>query len=65
MPEPPGELPLVGHAEIAAVTGRSKTAVSNWRLRNGDFPPPVAELACGPIFWWPQIERWLIDHELM
>lgn len=66
MPEPfYNSLPLVGLAEIAEATGRSNTGVSNWRTRNEDFPRPVAELKCGPIFWWPTVEVWLRRHDLL
>lgn len=61
MNEFPGKLPLVGMAEIGIKSGRSTPAVGNWRNRHPDFPMPVAELQCGPIFWWPHVERWLRD----
>ena len=62
--EPGTELPLVGLAEIAHRSGRRKaSAVANWRDRYPDFPAPVSELACGPIFWWPHVEVWLRSTE--
>lgn len=55
-----GRLPLVGLKEIAQRAGLKKTsAVANWRIRYDDFPPTVADLGCGPVFWWPQVESWL------
>jgi hypothetical protein len=59
-PDPVGPLPLVGLKEIAQRAGLKKTsAVANWRIRYDDFPDTVADLGCGPVFWWPQVERWL------
>jgi chromosome partitioning protein len=54
------KLPLVGVSEIARLAGLKKSsAVVNWRIRYDDFPAPVAELDCGPIYWWPHVEAWL------
>ena len=50
---------FVGINEIAEMAGRSKQAVANWRIRNPDFPDPVAELAAGPVFRTSQIRSWL------
>lgn len=50
---------LVGVKEIANNAGVSTPAVINWINRYSDFPPPVVTLGCGPIFQWPQIEKWL------
>lgn len=55
---------LVGCAEIADWLGVSRQTVTNWRARWADFPAPIADLACGPIFDWRDVERWLlIEHE--
>lgn len=54
-------LPLVGMIEIARSAGVQRPVVSVWRSRHSDFPEPVAELEVGPIFWWPDVERWLLD----
>lgn len=54
-------LPLVGLIEIAMRAGVKRPVVSTWRTRYDDFPAPVAVLAVGPIFWWHDVERWLID----
>lgn len=53
-------LPLVGLIEIARRAGVRRPVVSDWRRRHADFPKPVAELAVGPVFWWPDVERWLV-----
>jgi hypothetical protein len=53
-------LPLVGLIEIARYAGVRRPVVSSWRTRYSDFPRPVAELAVGPVFWEPDIARWLL-----
>lgn len=54
------KLPLVGLKEIAQRAGLKRTSVvANWRTRYDDFPDTVADLGCGPVFWWPQVEQWL------
>lgn len=54
------KLPLVGVSEIARLAGlKQSSSVVNWRGRYEDFPEPVAELDCGPIYWWPHVEAWL------
>ncbi len=50
---------LVGIAEIATMAGVSRSAVTNWRVRDRRFPRPVAELASGPVFDRTQIESYL------
>ena len=61
----PSSLPVVGVAEIAARAGVQNSTVCNWRqryaARDPRFPASVLELAMGPIFWWPDVERWLTD----
>lgn len=49
---------LVGTAEIAEVLGVSKSRVG--QLRSNDlFPAPVAELASGPVYTRPSIQRFV------
>jgi chromosome partitioning protein len=50
---------LVGIAEVASMAGVSRTVVSNWRVRDGRFPQPVAELRSGPVFAAEQVDRYL------
>ena len=50
---------IVGVNEIAAMAGVSRQAVVNWRSRAADFPPPIKELASGPVFRRAQIRAWL------
>ena len=52
-------LPLVGLIDIAMRAGVRRPVVSVWRTRYPDFPAPVAVLAVGPVFWWPDVARWL------
>jgi hypothetical protein len=63
-PARPAYLPMVGVAEIAAHTAVQNSTVCNWRqryrARDPRFPASVLELAMGPIFWWPDIEQWLV-----
>lgn len=50
---------LVGAAEIAKRLGvRKGSVVSDWRQRHRDFPEPVARLAMGHIWYWPDVEAW-------
>ena len=35
---------LIGLYEIAALAGRTPSAVSNWRKRFADFPTPIVDL---------------------
>ena len=50
---------LVGIFEIATLARVSRQAVANWRVRFGDFPTPIAELASGPVFRRDQVRNWL------
>jgi hypothetical protein len=62
-PRPP-YLPLVAVAEIGARTGVTNATVCNWRhryaRRTPRFPTSVADLAMGQIYWWPQVQHWLV-----
>jgi hypothetical protein len=53
------QMPLVGYIEIAMRAGVQRPVVTMWRKRHEDFPQPVADLSLGPVFWWPDVERWL------
>lgn len=50
---------LIGLYEIAAFAGVSPSAVTNWRKRFSDFPPPLADLKSGPVFSGSEIEAWI------
>lgn len=49
--------PLLGIFEVAQLAGVSRTVISNWRTRDGRFPPPIADLRSGPVFREDQIRR--------
>lgn len=56
----PSELDdLVSVTELSARSGRSINTVQSWRRRRRDFPTPVAELAAGPIWRWPEVAAWI------
>lgn len=50
---------LVSVTEIAERAGTTPGTVHSWRRRHADFPRPIAELAIGPVWSWPDVERWL------
>lgn len=50
---------LLGIWEVGELAGVSPQAVSNWRVRSGDFPKPVANLHSGPVFRRKDIILWL------
>lgn len=54
-----GDPELVSVAEVAARAGRSANTIQSWRRRNADFPLPVAQLATGPVWMWPAVQRWI------
>lgn len=51
--------PLCGYLEIAARAAVKRPVVTNWRKRYPEFPQPVAVLATGPVWWWPEVAQWL------
>src|ERR1041385_3537479 len=53
-----------GLAEVAAMANVTTSAVANWRSRNADFPPPIAELKSGPVFRLSHIRSWLRRRKL-
>ncbi|HEX5402066.1 MAG TPA: N-6 DNA methylase [Pseudonocardiaceae bacterium] len=46
-------------ADIARLAGVGRAAVSNWRRRFGDFPPPVGGTDTSPTFKLADIYEWL------
>jgi len=56
---PGTRLPLVGLTEIGLRSGVGQAAAGSRGTGWSSSPQPVAELQCGPIFWWPHVERWL------
>lgn len=53
---------LVGPSDIAEIAGVSRSAVSNWRKRAGDFPNPVGGSSAKPLFSREEVTRWLVNH---
>ncbi|WP_327109354.1 N-6 DNA methylase [Nonomuraea glycinis] len=51
--------PTLNAGDIARLAGVGRAAVSNWRRRHDDFPPPVGGTAHQPLFSLPQVEAWL------
>jgi hypothetical protein len=52
---------LMGVTEIAERAYVSaNTVVINWRKRYETFPAPVLVRRMGPLFWWPDVEAWLV-----
>ncbi len=50
---------LVGVTEIARRLGvKAASRVHDWRRRYPDFPEPVAKLAMGLVWYWPEVEKW-------
>lgn len=56
-------------SEIASRLGAKRPgAVHDWRRRHPDFPQPIARLALGYVWSWPDIAGWpapLDDSELV
>ncbi|MCQ4082165.1 SAM-dependent methyltransferase [Streptomyces sp. RB6PN25] len=51
--------PLVTGSEIARLAGVTRAAVSNWRRRYDDFPPPAGGGANTPLFALADVQAWL------
>ncbi|MGW5748676.1 HsdM family class I SAM-dependent methyltransferase, partial [Amycolatopsis sp. NPDC003861] len=48
----------VSAADIARLAGVGRAAVSNWRRRYPDFPPPVGGTASSPLFGLSAVAAW-------
>jgi chromosome partitioning protein len=57
------QIELVGVAEIAAMAGVTKQAVSNWQHRHDGFPKPIQRLQTGPVWDKEAIARWIKNHK--
>src|SRR4051794_25048878 len=55
-------LDLVGLAEAAELAGIGRAAFSLRRGRHANFPAPVAELRCGPVWFRWQIQTYLAEE---
>lgn len=58
-PDATEAMELVSVSEIASRARRPISTVQSWRRRHRDFPRPVASLAAGPVWRWPNVERWI------
>ena len=55
-----GGVPVGGTAEVARRTGHTKPHVTKlYTRRTRGFPPPAAELDCGPVWDMRHVEIWL------
>lgn len=48
--------------QIAGLAGVRSSAVSNWRKRHADFPPPTESTPAGDLFELPAVLAWLRRH---
>ena len=53
---------LVGLSEAAELVGIGRAAFSLRRSRHSNFPSPVAELRCGPVWFRWQIQTYLAEE---
>lgn len=53
---------LVSLADVAAMAGLTRPAVSNWRRRYEDFPRPAVESGTTTLFRLSEIEAWAARH---
>ncbi|MBR8743512.1 N-6 DNA methylase [Nocardiopsis sp. MG754419] len=59
------ESTTVTAADIARIAQVSRTTVSNWRRRHGDFPHPVGGSGNRSLFDLVQVEQWLARSDRM
>lgn len=50
-------------SDVAEIAGVGSSAVSNWRKRHEDFPPPRLQTPGGALFSLAEVERWLLENE--
>ena len=54
---------IVGNQEISRRTGASKALIHSWTSKpHRGFSAPIVTLAAGPLYWWPDVGRWLITQ---
>ncbi len=49
---------IVDVTEIARRLNTTPGTVHQWRRRHATFPEPAQMLAIGPVWFWPDVERW-------
>lgn len=52
---------LVSSAEAGERLGVKRSLVHDWLRRYPDFPRPIARLAIGLVWSWPDIEKWTAE----
>jgi predicted DNA-binding transcriptional regulator AlpA len=50
---------LIDTAGIAERVGVQPSTIHQWRQRALTFPNPVRVFKIGPVWNWPEVERWL------
>jgi hypothetical protein len=50
---------LLSMADIARLSGQSRSTVGNWKARHADFPLPVSRTSRGPLYARDDVEDWL------
>ncbi|MCB0933999.1 MAG: N-6 DNA methylase [Mycobacterium sp.] len=50
---------LISMADVARMTGQSRSTVGNWKARHADFPAPASRTSRGPLYERGAIEEWL------
>lgn len=50
---------LISMADIARMTGQSRSTVGNWKARHADFPAPASRTSRGPLYGRSAIDGWL------
>lgn len=58
-----GDAVYVSLSDVADIAGVGGSAVSNWRKRHEDFPPPRLQTPGGALFSLAEVERWLLENE--
>jgi Bacterial regulatory protein, Fis family len=58
----PIRLDLVGAFEAAELLGITRSALWERRRKHDNFPPSVAELRCGPVWFCWQIENYAAEE---
>lgn len=55
---------LVSSADIAAMIGVSRGAVSNYKKRHPTFPDPAFVDSTGNVrlYWTEDVESWIVEH---
>lgn len=58
-----GDAVYLSLSDVAEIARVGASAVSNWRKRHEDFPPPRLQTPGGDLFSLAEVERWLLENE--